>query len=262
MDTTMIVLLLAAVVIVSIALIVTSQMRERARIERARKMTAMEDQYKRASRLLSELPGQYLNQDLKLLLIRNMENSCKELAALKSDSPVSSRLAEAAELRKKIENDEDQRTPVKIDSPEKSSYVQELLQNLFKMIESMHKTGKIGGSAAKKNLKYVLFLVNKTHADLHVFQARDHIKQNQIRKAIHAYHLASTEMSKSKDNPLAAKAVKSFRTRIKELEAMEKGGPESASQEGQGQEGQSNLDREWDTFLEDDTWRKKADYDD
>ena len=258
----MIVLLLAAVVTLSIALIVTSQMRERARIERARKITAMEDRYKRASRLLSELPGQYLNRDLKLLLIRDMEHSCKTLAALKSDSPVSSWLAEATELRQKVEKDDDQRPPVKIDSPDKSSYVQELLQNLFKMIESMHKARQIDGPTAKKNLKFVLFLVHKTHADLHVFQARDHIRQNQIRKAIHAYHLASTEMSKSQDNPLAMKAVKSFRTRIKELEAAERGGAESAPQEAQAQEGQSNLDREWDTFLEDDTWRKKADYDD
>jgi hypothetical protein len=60
MDTTIIMLLLAAVVTVSIAVIVASQMRERARIERARKITATEDAYKRTNRLFSELPGQYL----------------------------------------------------------------------------------------------------------------------------------------------------------------------------------------------------------
>lgn len=252
----MIVLLLAAIVTVSIVLIVFSQMRERARIERARKMTAMEDRYKRASRLMSELPGQYLTNDLKLLLIRNMEDSCKALVALKSGSPVASWQASVQELRQKVENNDDQRQPVKIDSPDKSGYVQELLQNLFKMIETMHKAGQIDGPTTKKNLRFVLFLVHKTHADLHVFQARDHVRQNQIRKAIHAYHLASTEMGKSRDNPMAAKAVKSFRTRIKELEALEKGGANE-----QPEAGPSKLDREWDTFLHDDEWRKKADYD-
>ena len=133
--------------------------------------------------------------------------------------------------------------------------VQELLQNLFKMIEAMHKSGRIDSATAKKNLKYVLFLVHKTHADLHVFQARDYVRQNQIRKAIHAYHLASTEMGKSRDNPLAMKAVKSFRTRIQELEAISAEGKESP-------QGESKLDREWDTFLHDDEWKKKADYDD
>src|SRR5690554_7304246 len=111
------------------------------------------------------------------------------------------------------------------------------------MIEAMHKSGRVDGATAKKNLKYVLFLVHKTHADLHVFQARDHIRQNQIRKAIHAYHLASTEMGKSKDNPLAMKADKSFRTRIKELEA-------SLAYGATQTQTHSMLDREWDKFLQ------------
>lgn len=252
----MIMLLLAAIVTVSIALIVTSQMRERARIERARKTTAAEDAYKRANRLLTELPGQYLTNDLKLLLLRNMENACRTLVALKADSPVSAWQSSIAELRQKVENNDDQRPPVKIDSPDKSNYVQELLQNLFRMIESMHKSRQIDAQTAKKNLKFVLFLVHKTHADLHVFRAREYVRQNQIRKAIHSYHLASTEIGKSKDNPMALKAVKSFRTRIKELEAMEKNGSgQPADQSG------SKLDRDWDTFLHDDGWQKKADYD-
>ncbi len=253
----MIVLLLAAIVTVSIVVIVFIQMRERARIERARKVTAFEDSYKRAARLLAELPGQFLTRDLKLLLIRSMEASCKGLVALKAGSSVAEWQTSLADLRQKVESDDDQRAPVRIDSPDKSNYVQELLQNLFRLIEGLHKSGQIDGPTAKKNLRFVLFLVHKTHADLHVFQARDFVRQNQIRKAIHAYHLASTEMGKSKNNPMAVKAVKSFRTRIKELEALEKDGAERPAEEGT-----SKLDREWDTFLHDDEWRKKADYDD
>ncbi|WP_303289335.1 hypothetical protein [Marinobacter sp. SS5-14b] len=256
METTTIVLVLAAIVAVSLAFIVTSQMREKARIERARKTTAQQDIYNRAFRLLSEIPGQYLSTDLKLLLLKQMEDACNELTALKSDQPVAQWLDEVKQVRKQVVEKTDNRPPVKIDSPEKSGYVKELLQSLFKLIEGMHKSGRIDSATAKKNLKYVLFLVHKTHADLHVFQARDYIRQNQIRKAIHAYHLASTEMGKSKDNALAMKAVKSFRTRIKELEAsMADGKVEDHSH--------SKLDREWDHFLQDDdAWKKKADYDD
>ena len=256
MDTTTILLVLAAIVTVSIVIIVISQMRERARIERARKITAQEDAYNRAFRLLSEIPDQYLTADLKLLLIKRMEDACNELAGLKSSLPVKQWQDSATDLKKQVMEKRDTTVPVKIDSPEKSNYVKELLQNLFKMIEAMHKSGRIDAGTAKKNLRYVLFLVHKTHADLHVFQARDYVRQNQFRKAIHAYHLASTEMGKSRDNPLAMKAVKSFRTRIKELEAMSADGKDSKYHESQSQ-----LDREWDTFLHDDEWKKKADYD-
>jgi type II secretory pathway pseudopilin PulG len=256
METTTIVLILAAVVILSIVIIVLTQMRERARIERARKITAQGDIYNRANRLLSEIPGQYLTADLKLILLRCMEDACKELSGLKSDLPVQTWQESTQQLKSDVIEKRDTRSPVKIDSPEKSSYVKELLENLFKMIESMHKRGRLDTGTAKKNLRYVLFLVHKTHADLHVFQARDYVRQNQIRKAIHAYHMASTEMGKSRDNPLAMKAVKSFRTRIKELEALGADGTDIS-----GAEPSSKLDREWDNFLQDDEWKKKADYD-
>lgn len=257
MDTTTIVIVLAAVVAVSIVLIVLSQMREKARIERARRITSQQDAYNRANRLLSEIPGQYLTADLKLLLIKRMEEACTQLAALKSDLPVKKWQETAQQLKSQILTKQDTRSPVKIDTPEKATYVKELLQNLFKMIEDMHKNGKLDTATAKKNLKFVLFLVHKTHADLHMFQARDFVRQNEIRKAIHAYHLASTEMGKSRDNPLAMKAVKSFRIRIKELEALSVEGKDTAHTESQ-----AKLDREWDTFLHDEEWKKKADYDD
>ncbi|HET8848453.1 MAG TPA: hypothetical protein VFM78_01110 [Marinobacter sp.] len=256
MDTITIVLVLAAIVTVSLVIIVISQMRERARIERARKLNAQEDAYQKANRLLTDIPGQYLNADLKLLLLKRMEEACQGLIALKSDHPVKQWLEATKNHKQQVLQKTDQQPPVKIDSPEKANYVKDLLQTLFKMIESMHKSGRLDAATAKKNLKYVLFLVHKTHADLYVFQARDHIRQNQIRKAIHAYHLASTEMGKSRDNPLAMRAVKSFRTRIKELESMSAEGKQSS-------EAHSKLDKEWDNFLHDDgTWKKKADYDD
>ena len=186
MDTTTIVLLLAAIVTVSLVIIVFSQMREKARIERVRKMTAQEDAYNKAYRLLTDIPGQYLTPDLKLLLLKRMEDACQELTALKSDQPVKQWLENIAQTKKQILEKNDQRPPVKVDSPEKSTYIKELLQALFKLIEAMHKAGRIDSATAKKNLKYVLFLVHKTHADLHVFQARDFIRQNQIRKTAYA----------------------------------------------------------------------------
>lgn len=257
MNTFTIILALAAIVAVSIIIIVVSQMREKARIERVRKITALEDSYKRCHLFLAEIPGQYLTPNLKLLMLKRMDDACNDLTALKSDLPVEKWRESTLHRKTLIQENRDDVKPVKIDSIEKSNYVKELLQNLFKMVEAMHKSGRIDGPTAKKNLKYILFLVHKTHADLHVFQARDHIQKNQIRQAIHAYHLASTELGKSHDNPHAMKAVKSFRTRIKELEALSASGDSSHSEESQ-----STLDKQWDNFLHDEDWKKKADYDD
>lgn len=257
MNTITIVLLLLTVVVISIIIVVLSQMREKARIERARRVTALEDAYNRAFRIYDELPGQYLTQDIKLLLLRRMEEVCHRLQQEPSDLPVNDWLARVNENKQKVINGTDEHPKVIIDSPEKSNYIKELLQSLFKLIESLHKTGKINSTTAKANLRHVLFTIHKTHADLFVFQARDHVRQNQLRKAIHAYHLAATEMAKSQGNDMAAKAVTTFKTRIRELEEELASGQKTRSAEQQGR-----LDKEWDTFLHDDSWKKKADYDD
>ncbi|MDC0662039.1 hypothetical protein [Marinobacter sp. SS21] len=256
MDTTLIIGLLAAIVALSIAAIAVTQLRERAKIERARKAKAFEDGYKRTSILLDELPSQYLTNELKLILLQRMEASCQNLEKLGTALPVADWLAEARQRQQKVKDDQDQRPPLRIDSPAKSTRIKELLENLFKLIESLNKAGELDNATTKKNLRYVLFLVHKTHADLHIFQARELLRQNEKRKAIHEYHLACTEMGKSKDNPLAAKVIKSLRTRIKELE-----GQLSEGQAKPVTEEQNRLDKEWGTFLEDDKWKKKADYD-
>lgn len=119
MDTITIVLLLAAIVTVSLVVIVISQMREKARIERVRKMTAREDEYNRAYRLFSEIPAQYLSPDLKLLLLKRMEESCHDLAALKSEQPVSEWLDTIKQTRKQVLENNDNRASVRIDSRRK-----------------------------------------------------------------------------------------------------------------------------------------------
>ncbi|SFR48564.1 hypothetical protein SAMN05216203_0773 [Marinobacter daqiaonensis] len=256
MDTVTIVLLLLAVVVFSIIIVVISQLRERARIERARRVAALEDAYNRARRIYDELPGQYLTRDTKLLLLRRMEELCQRLVEERADLPLRDWANSVREQKQKVMDGTDEHPKVIIDSPDKSNYIKDLLQSLFKLIESLHKSGKINSSTARAELRHVLFTIHKTHADLFVFQARDHVRQNQLRKAIHAYHLAATEMAKSKGNDMAAKAVASFKARIRDLEAELASGQSTRSAEQQGR-----LDKEWDTFLHDDNWKKKADYD-
>ena len=256
MSTSTLVLLLVAVIVVAVIVVSITHLREKARIQRVHRIAALEQAYKLANRLLTELPGQYLSTDLALLLIKQMEHCCNGIATLKTSLPIDKWRDALTDLKQQVRSGEFKPAPARIDSPQKAATVKELLQNLFKLLEVMHKAGRIDAVTAKKNLKNVLFLSHKTHTDLYVSQARDYVRQNEIRKAIHAYHLASTEMGQVADNPLAKKVVKSFRTRIKELEALT--GQEDRSA---GLEAHQKQDKEWDSFLEDDSWKKKANYD-
>lgn len=256
MDTTTIVIFFAVIVLVSIAIIVISQFREKAKIERARTVKALEDSYHLTQRLLSELPPQYLSRDLKTVILIRAEDVCRELQALKTSLPVSDWQNQIKAHRQRIEDGADEKSPQRIDTPQRCSDVKQLLQSLFKMIERQQKKGRLEKSLARKLMSLVLFLIHKTQADMLISQARDLIRNNQLRKAIHCYHLASTELGKIKDHPMAIKSIKSYRTRIKELEATLAGSAPQKSDEEQ-----QRLDKEWDTFAQEDEWKKKADYD-
>lgn len=258
MDTTLILVLLVGVVVLSVIIVVVSQVREKARIERARRIASLEDAYNRARRFYDELPEQYLNQDLKILLLVRMDELCQQLEQQKTSLPVKDWLAAIEGQKQAVLEGTDKHSKMRVDAPDKANYIKELLQGLFKLVESLHKAGKLDAGKARNHLRYILFLIHKTHADLQVFQARDFIRQNQVRKAIHCYHLAATEMGKSKDNALAQKAVQGFREQIRALEQQLAGGDPSAH----NPEHHKRLDREWDEFLSDDSWKKKADYDD
>ncbi len=256
MNTVTIVLLLLAVIVISIAIVVFSQMRERARIEKARRLAGLEDSYNLAYRIYDELPGQYLTRDLKLILLRRMETLCQQLLQEGTRLPVSEWLTTVNENKQKVIDGTDKHPQVVIDSPEQSSHVKELLQSLFKLIESLHKSGNIDSAAARENLHQVLFTIRKTHADLFVFQARDHVRKGELRKAIHAYNMAASEMNKIHGHEMAARAVASFNERIRELEEEMASGHNALTEDQQ-----RRLDKEWDTFLHGDDWKKKADYD-
>ena len=257
MDTTTIVIFFAAIVLLSIVAIVVSQAREKAKIERARRAKALEDSYRASRRLLEELPPQYLTKDMKSILLLRAEDVCRDGETLKGDLPVAKWRSEIQARRQQMEDGSDERSPQRIESPARAAEVKNQLQLLFKMVEGMQKRGRLDASLARQNLKLILFLIHKTQADLYVSQAREYTRQKQFRKAIHSYHLASTELGKAKDNPMALKAIKSFRVRIKELEDLANGeAPNTQDEEKQ------RLGKEWDSFLHDEEWKKKADYDD
>lgn len=257
MDTTTIVIFFAVIVLLSIVAIVITQAREKAKIERARRAKALEDNFRGSQRLLEELPPQYLTRDLKSILLMRSEEICREAEPVKGTLPLEKWRSEIQTRRQQMEDGSDERSPQRIETPERAAEVKRQLQILFKVIESMQKRNRLDAQLARKNLKLVLFLVHKTQADLYVAQAREQTRQKQYRKAIHAYHLASTELGKVKDNPMALKAVKSFRTRIKELEGLLAGdNPQTQDEE------KHRLDKEWGSFMHDEEWKKKADYDD
>ncbi|PAV26742.1 hypothetical protein CF392_04030 [Tamilnaduibacter salinus] len=255
MDLTTIVIFFGVIVVLSIIAIMVSQAREKARLERARRATALEDRFKLSQRLLSDIPSQYLSRDLRRMLLLHAEETCQSLEALKTDLPTGEWRQRIRKQREDLEAGGEGPAASRIDSKKKTSDIKIDLEHLYRIIETMQKQGRIDASLAKRNLKVIIYLLHRVQADYHVHQAQEATQNQRYRHAIHAYHMACSALDAVKDHPSAVKALKSFRGRITELE-------QAAEQQSGDKAGQDRLEKEWDSFLSEDEWKKKADYDD
>lgn len=260
MTTTTIVAVFVVLVLLAIGIVLFVQARERGRLERARRLTALEDAHTRMLRMLNEVPPQFLTTDLRLLLIDRAIELCGEMRALKSSLDVDSLLADDQTQRQNILEaaKEAAPSPQAIDSKEKLDTTKHLLELLFRFVESRHKSRRLEAALARQYLKEILYFVHRAQADLLVYTSNDHLQRNDYRKAIHCLRLACTELEKSKEHKDAIRAVKSYREKIIELEQRAQGKAPAAKVS----EDANRLDKEMESMLkEEDAWKKKADYD-
>lgn len=259
MSAAIIAILFLAVVIISILVITVARAREEARIETARKYTALEDAHRRTVRILDDMPPQYLTRDLKLMLVERALELCGEMSGIRNDSSLNTIIEQHKARRVQLTAEATQSQPVPIDTPEKVGETKQLLDHLFKFIEGQAKRGKMQTATAQKYLHQILFLIRKTQADFLVMQASQEERQGQFRKAIHFYHLAIAEFLKVKSDPQAIAMVKAYNDRIKELETRASAATGNAPAEKTETKA---IDKAWEQFSEEEEqWKKKADYD-
>src|SRR5690554_2321236 len=82
MSTTVITIIIFSVIILSVTAIYISQSRERARLEKIRRTNICNDRYQRMQQLLHDLPPQYLNNELRVMIAERSIETLNELLKL------------------------------------------------------------------------------------------------------------------------------------------------------------------------------------
>ncbi|MFE8071611.1 hypothetical protein QQM79_11195 [Marinobacteraceae bacterium S3BR75-40.1] len=259
MSTATVVLILFVIAAISILVIFVSQAREKARIERIRKITATEDAYRHVHRLIDELPPQYLNKQLRQLILERAIELAEKMRELGSTRNVDSMIQRDQELiQTGLGNDGQQ--PVKISTPAAAKEIKALLQSLFKLVEAAQKKGKIDTATAKRYLKHIVFLARKTQAEVQAAMAQEQIRNGKARKGALLYQRAIDELSKVRDYEPAQKLILGYREQIRRIDQAiqdEQGKPVAVDKQ------QEKIENAWDEFIqEEEGWKKKADYDD
>lgn len=263
MTVTAIIVILIVLALLGMALLVISHMREKARIERMRRVKALEDAHSLLRRFIDELPTSYLDKSLRRLILERALEIANQLKTIGAPGNVNARIeADQAALSALEAGHSGGPGEMAMDDQTKVKEIRHLLQLLFRFIERQKAAGRISGENAREQLNKILFLVHKVYADLMVFQAQEYYQTRKYRRAIHAYHLAASELEKSKGHPEAAQLVAKYRERIKELNQLASGDGADSRQQEKKKEVPSSVNREWEDFIqEEESWKKKADYD-
>ncbi|XOZ34070.1 hypothetical protein ACMDCT_02205 [Halomonadaceae bacterium KBTZ08] len=262
MTTIAIIGVLALLLIIGIVLIVVSQMREKARVEHMRRVKTLEDGHSLLRRFVDELPNSFLDTGLRRLILQRALELASQLRQLNAPgNPQALEETDQAALTALESGQIQGPGEFPMNDQQRVKEIRNLLQMLFRFVERQKKAGRISGDAANQHLQNILFLVHRVYADLMVYQAQDHEQAQRYRKAIHCYHQAASELEKSKKHPDAAELVTKYRERIKELNRLAEGeDPEADRRDAVMPD---SVNREWEEFIqEEESWKKKADYDD
>ncbi len=253
-------LITAAIIIAllgSIAVAAFVRLREHMRYEKQRRFNNLQNRHRRMHMLLTELPPQYLNKELRIMILERALETLGEIKALQLDPKISEKITADTHLLQKVRASTDKPQVVNITDPVKAREARKLLEILHRFIATQKKAGKIDSATAHKYLEYVTYLACRSKADYFVARAEESKKAGKLRVAIHNYLNAVQEMSPVKNNPLCVKSIASYRHKIQELEIMASGdqGPKPPDPE--------KLNKEWSAFGDtDDKWKKKNAYDD
>jgi hypothetical protein len=239
-------------------MIYLSQMRERARIEKIRKTNALTERHNRMQLLLHELPPQYLNNELRIMVTERSIETINELSVLKGDEKLKQQLSQEQDFLKQLREKKPKFKPVVVQNEAKAKDVRILLESLSRFVQNQNKRKRLDATNTKKYINHIDFSISQSKADLFTARAKAAIKGGKPRVGIHNYHNAIDAFKNLTNNPQASKAVAQFKAQIKELEqsADQQKGTQGNSAESAGE------NKEWDSFLknDDDDWHKKNDY--
>ncbi len=260
MPVTTITIAIIIVICLCVGLIYMAQSRERARLERIRQITLFSDRYRKMQQLLHELPPQYLNNELRILVTERSIETLNDLIALKTDNSYQEALERDTAYLKQLRETNPRFAPVPVRDENAAKNVRVLLEILCRFIENLGRRNIIPAGTVSKYLNQIRFASAQSRADLFVARAEANKRNGKLRVAIHNLHNAIDAYKEVATQPQAAEAIAQYRLSIKALE-----GEADQQKEQVLQDSQAKLDSssEWDNFLKDDeSWKKKKDFED
>lgn len=251
---------IGSLVCAGMALVVYVQAREKAKIQKVRMVSTLNDRYHNIQLILSDMPPQYMDNNLRVILHEQCIRCLQELGKLKPSPKHAAYIAESEQNIKELREKNPKFPAAKLDSAEKTKEVRVHLQNLYKLMHLWHRKGTLDQQTAQQYIQHIAFLARQSKADLFAEKARQAADSQKPRVAIHNYHSAIEALKEFASHPVAAQNIAHYRAQMVELNKV---ADKRAIELKEKAKAKMETNEKWDEFLTDDNeWQKKNDYDD
>ncbi|NLQ16672.1 hypothetical protein HGG82_03405 [Marinomonas sp. M1K-6] len=241
-----------------IAFAIALQLKEQARLERLRKVAALNNQLRQVRRYLDDMPPQYQPKDLRLWLFSRMITIYDQLLQLQPDPTLTRRRGHLAEEMTEFQTSKQKRRAKPINDELLIIEVKRLLESFKSFLVASHKEKTIAPDVANRYSKLFNFYHYKVNADYHAYLARKAFLSGQMRVAIDMYKEALSQLTPIKDAAEAQPTIQRYKDVLKEIEedlALQQS--EEEVTKSMTDQAENELDDEWSKFIEDSTFKAK-----
>ncbi|GAA0829664.1 hypothetical protein GCM10009112_12010 [Marinomonas arenicola] len=258
------------VIIISVLLVVIGgfivfaiylQFKEQARLEKVRKIAALNNQLRQVRRYLDDIPPQYQPKDMRLWLFSRLIVIYDALIALQPDATLIRRRKLTAEEASEFQTSKQKRKVKPINDELMIMDLKRLFDSFHLFLKQSEKDKTLNSDVVTRYSNLLRFYKYKVKADLHAYAARQSFLSGNYEKAITSYKEALIQLAPIKGTVEAKTAIKQYNSLIDEVKSAQQassGGDIKDALKGTAQEpAEGALNQEWDKFIDETEFKKK-----
>ena len=240
-----------------IVFVIYLQLKEQARIDKLRKVAALNNQTRQVRHYLDDLPAQYQPKDMKVWLFTRLVEIFDELQALAPDDKTVTRRQRVVEELEVFRGSKQKRKAKAINDELMVINLRRLLDSLQNFLTHSRGTKKLDADTFERYSQLIAFYRYKLSSDNKAFLARQSFLSGRLEDAIRMYKKAIEDLAPISSMDEAKEIEARLKTLIVEIEDDLKLQQEEAKEHEEAEAEAEELDSEWNKFIDSDGFTKK-----
>ncbi|TBR43117.1 hypothetical protein CBF23_005375 [Marinomonas agarivorans] len=233
-----------------IGFIIYLQLKEQARIDKLRKVAALNNQTRQVRHYLDDLPAQYQPKDMRLWLFSRLLDIFDELQRLSPDEKTRNRRQRVAEELEVFKSSKQKRKAKAISDEMMVINLRRLLDSLSNFLEISVRNKKLDKETFERYSQSIAFNRYKLSSDNKAFVARRAFLSGNLEEAIELYKKALVDLEPIQGMDGCKELEDKLKQMVVEIESDLKLQQEEAARLAEQED--EELTEEWDKFMEDD----------